>query len=116
MKWTVRFRVRCIVSVLQFPKVLCGLLRTIMDNCGQTSSTLANLIEPFRHLADNTDMEKEFLSADEAAAMLNMHARTVRRLLAAGKLPGTRLGRQWRISAAGVRKLVEGGEKPAKAE
>jgi len=60
-------------------------------------------------------MEKEFLSADEAADMLNMHARTVRRLLASGKLPGTRLGRHWRISAAAVRRLIEGGEKPAQA-
>jgi excisionase family DNA binding protein len=57
-------------------------------------------------------MEKEFLSADEAAEMLNLHARTIRRLLASGELPGTRLGRQWRVSATAVRKLIESGSKP----
>lgn len=56
-------------------------------------------------------MEKEFLSADEAAEMLHMHPRTIRRLLGSGELPGTRLGRQWRISAAAVRKLIETGGK-----
>ena len=64
-------------------------------------------------MVHTTDMEKEFLSADEAAEMLHMHPRTVRRLLASGELPGTRLGRQWRISLAAVRKLIEGGQKPA---
>jgi len=54
-------------------------------------------------------MEKEILSADEAAEMLQMHPRTIRRLLASGELPGTRLGRQWRISASAVRKLIETG-------
>ena len=64
-------------------------------------------------MVHTTDMEKEFLSADEAAEMLHMHPRTVRRLLASGELPGTRLGRQWRISLAAVRRLIEGGQKPA---
>jgi len=67
-------------------------------------------------LGQNVDMEKEFLSADEAAEMLNMHPRTVRRLLASGELPGTRLGRQWRISSAAVRRMIEGGRKPATSE
>lgn len=58
------------------------------------------------------DMENEFLSADEAAEMLHMHPRTIRRLLASGELPGTRLGRQWRISVTSVRTLIEGGGKP----
>lgn len=57
-------------------------------------------------------MEKEFLTADEAAELLNMHPRTIRRLLNSGELPGTRLGRQWRISASAVRSLIEtGGER-----
>ena len=60
-------------------------------------------------------MEKEFLSADEAAEMLNMHPRTIRRLLTSGELPGTRLGRQWRVSATAVRKLIESGGKPKTA-
>jgi excisionase family DNA binding protein len=66
----------------------------------------------------NTDMENEFLSADEAAELLHMHPRTVRRLLGSGELPGTRLGRQWRISRAAVRVLIEGGapRKPAASE
>lgn len=59
------------------------------------------------------DMDKEFLSADEAAEMLQIHPRTLRRLLASGELPGIRIGRQWRISVVAVRKLIEGGQKLA---
>ena len=58
-------------------------------------------------------MEKEFLSADEAAKLLALHPRTVRRLLDSGKLPGTRLGRKWRVSTAAVRRLIEGADKPS---
>jgi excisionase family DNA binding protein len=48
--------------------------------------------------------------------MLHMHPRTVRRLLASGELPGTRLGRQWRISVTAIRKLIEaGGDQKPKA-
>jgi len=52
----------------------------------------------------------ENLTPKEAADKLRIHERTVRRLLAEGILPGTRLGRKtWRISAAALKAHMEGG-------
>lgn len=39
------------------------------------------------------------LTAEEAAAHLRLHPCTVRRLLRQGRLPGARIGRDWRIPA-----------------
>ena len=44
--------------------------------------------------------EPEFLTVDEVAELLRVSARTVQRLLKEGKLPGVRVGRQWRIPRA----------------
>ena len=41
--------------------------------------------------------EVSILTAQEAAAMLRMSESTVRRLIRQGKLPGTRIGRDYRI-------------------
>src|ERR1035437_2911489 len=44
--------------------------------------------------------EDEYLTAEQAAEKLQLHARTVRRLLASGELPGRKVGgKDWRISA-----------------
>jgi excisionase family DNA binding protein len=59
------------------------------------------------------DMETEYLTAEQAAAKLQMHPRTVRRLLAQGKIPGTKIGlRQWRISDAALREYIEKPTQP----
>lgn len=39
------------------------------------------------------------LTAEETAEFLRMHPSTVRRLLRQGKLPGSRIGRDWRVPA-----------------
>jgi len=58
-------------------------------------------------------MDEELLTVEEAATRLKMHVGTVRRLLREGSLPGVKLGkRQWRISAAALRKHMEGGKAP----
>ena len=44
--------------------------------------------------------ETEMLTCDEAAEYLRLHPRTVCRLLQQGKLPGVKVGRQWRILRA----------------
>lgn len=43
--------------------------------------------------------------------MLQMNARVVRRMLAAGKLPGRRIGRLWRVSAADLKDFMSNPEK-----
>ncbi len=57
--------------------------------------------------------EPEYLTPDQAASKLQMHPKTVRRLLNEGKIPGQRVGnRQWRISAAALQRYIEGDGKP----
>lgn len=59
-------------------------------------------------------MDEGLLTVEQAAEHLQMHPDTVRRLLREGSLPGVKLGkRQWRISAAALRKHMEGGKAPA---
>jgi excisionase family DNA binding protein len=43
---------------------------------------------------------QDLLTLAEAAAYLRVHRRTMGRLLRQGKVPGTRIGRQWRVRAA----------------
>ncbi len=53
-------------------------------------------------------MEPSFLTVDQVAAQLQMHPRTVRRLLAAGKLPGTKVGeKEWRTPARALVVLLD---------
>jgi excisionase family DNA binding protein len=58
--------------------------------------------------------EDEYLTADQVAEKLQLHARTVRRLLVSGELPGKKIGKEWRVSAVALRAYIEGGEKPTK--
>ena len=41
--------------------------------------------------------QKDILTAEEVAEFLRIHPYTVRRLARAGKLPGFRVGGQWRF-------------------
>ena len=60
--------------------------------------------------------EDEYLTAEQAAEKLQLHARTVRRLFASGELPGRKVGgKEWRISADALKAYVEGGQAPAAA-
>jgi excisionase family DNA binding protein len=55
----------------------------------------------------------ELLTVEQAAARLQMHPVTIRRLLREGKLPGRKVGvRQWRVSADALKAYME-GEKAA---
>jgi excisionase family DNA binding protein len=47
-------------------------------------------------------MDDVFLTTDEVIAYLQVNLRTIYRLLKAGKLPGVRVGRQWRFRKADV--------------
>lgn len=58
--------------------------------------------------------DEQYLTPDEVAKKLRVNYRTVRRWLADGKLPGTRIGeRKWRISAKALEAFMEGASKPA---
>ena len=45
-----------------------------------------------------TEPGPEFLTVDEAAALLKVAPQTVRNELAARRLPGKKIGKEWRLS------------------
>lgn len=44
------------------------------------------------------DVEREFLTVPEAAELLRVAEQTVRNELAARRLPGKKIGKEWRLS------------------
>lgn len=58
------------------------------------------------------DKLAQFLTAEQAAERLQVHPKTVKRLLGQGKLPGQRVGNQWRISAEALDQFMKGDQKP----
>jgi len=44
-------------------------------------------------------MQPFFLTVDQVPAQVQLHPRTVRRMLAAGTLPGMKVGSEWRTPA-----------------
>lgn len=55
--------------------------------------------------APRVERPRMFVVAD-AAVLLDMAPETIRRLLAAGKLPGTRVGGRWRIPVDVIDRLL----------
>lgn len=47
------------------------------------------------------------LNAEEASRLLRVHLNTVRTMIKDGRLPATKVGREWRISREAIRALVE---------
>jgi excisionase family DNA binding protein len=53
-------------------------------------------------------MDSIFLTVDQVAAHFQLHPRTLRRLLAAGKLPGVKVGgKEWRTPARALIVLLD---------
>jgi excisionase family DNA binding protein len=58
--------------------------------------------------------EDEYLTAEQVAEKLQLHVRTVRRLLVDGELPGKKIGaKEWRVSAAVLKAYIEGDQASA---
>jgi excisionase family DNA binding protein len=53
-------------------------------------------------------MENDFITPEEAAKVLRVNTHTVYRALRAGKLPGGKVGAQWRISRADLEAHMRG--------
>lgn len=62
-----------------------------MHNTGDTICNISNILKEKRMTP------KDILTAEEVAEFLRIHPYTVRRLARAGKLPGFRVGGQWRF-------------------
>jgi excisionase family DNA binding protein len=55
-------------------------------------------------------MGEEILTVREVADLLKLHPKTVNKFAISGRLPGYRIGRQWRFRKSEVLKLLEKGE------
>ena len=56
------------------------------------ASTLSDLVQICDSLWHDTDVNQEFLTVDQAAVKLQLHPRSVRRMLVSGQLPGNKVG------------------------
>ena len=52
--------------------------------------------------------DNEFLTTEKAIGYLHVNLRTVYRLIKAGKIPGVRVGRQWRFRKRDIDNWLEG--------
>jgi excisionase family DNA binding protein len=61
-------------------------------------------------------ISEDLLTVEQAAARLQLHQDTIRRLLRNGQLPGVKVGkRQWRISSSVLQRYVEGDSRKPSA-
>ena len=58
---------------------------------------------------DDQDNPPDVLTVTEAAAWLRVRPESVRRALAAGHLPGGKVGGQWRLSRRALEEFLQGG-------
>lgn len=56
--------------------------------------------------------QQEWVDAEEAARILGVSVKVVRRLAVEGRLPGTKIGRQWRFRPERLRDLPAGELRP----
>jgi excisionase family DNA binding protein len=56
-----------------------------------------------------------YLSVGQVALRLQVCERTVRNLLQSGKLPGVRIGRQWRVEVCTLEEYLAGFVSPLKS-
>ena len=52
-------------------------------------------------------MDEEILTIREVADLLKLHPKTVNKLANSGKLPGYRIGRQWRFRKSDLLRVLE---------
>jgi excisionase family DNA binding protein len=61
-------------------------------------------------------MTEQYYSAEEAAQILGLQVRTVRNYVRDGRLPGARIGKQYRITRVGLEAFVGGGSAPSEQQ
>src|SRR4051812_7265838 len=75
-------------SAMLFYVLLCSLDGSLTDSVQDKEASM--------HQNHERD-ERDLMTCEEAANYLRLHPRTVGRLLTQGKLPGVKVGRQWRL-------------------
>jgi excisionase family DNA binding protein len=88
--------------------ILCDILRT---NAREKFNALRIFVVRCAILCHDLNMEQEYLTAEQVAEKLQMHPTIIRRMLAAGELPGRKLGKSWRVVASELREFMS--QRPA---
>lgn len=57
----------------------------------------------------NTGADDRILTAEQAAAILQLNYETCRRYLQEGKLPGRKIGKSWRIVESDLKRFIAEG-------
>lgn len=61
-------------------------------------------------MTGSVDSEVEYLNSDEAAAIIRMSPEYVRRQCKAGRIPATKLGKEWRITPQAIQQFMAPGQ------
>jgi excisionase family DNA binding protein len=64
----------------------------------------------------NAAVTKQLFTVDEVAERLNLHVKTVRRFIRAGRLPAKRIGKEYRITRAALEEFSGASPDPVAAD
>lgn len=54
-------------------------------------------------------LPERFLTPEDVAVLVGMHVETVRKMCRQGRMPGAKVGREWRFSPDVLERWIEGG-------
>lgn len=54
-------------------------------------------------------LPERYLTPEDVAALVGMHVETVRKMCRQGRIPGAKVGREWRFSPAVLERWMEAG-------
>jgi excisionase family DNA binding protein len=75
--------------------------------------SIAPQVDILNQFVHNMSMEDELLTIEQAAVLLQKHQNSVRRLLRQDKLPGQKVGGEWRIKRSALMAMFDGKKPPA---
>jgi excisionase family DNA binding protein/YgiT-type zinc finger domain-containing protein len=98
-----------------------GLTPWICENCGEEAYEPADVDVMQSLIRATSEMEPalEIMNIEEVADLLRVSAQTVYTLVRSGKLPATKIGREWRFSRTKIMGLINSntsGEESAAAQ
>jgi len=56
-----------------------------------------------------SDIKKQYISVQEAATILDCHEKTIRRWIAAKKIPAVKIGKEYKINCEKLERILENG-------
>src|SRR5579864_6906635 len=81
-----------------------------MSTRSHRTQELAVACEEQPHATETTHPFEPLLDTEEAARLLRMHSRTLRRKARKGMIPGVQVGGRWRFRASVLNRWLEGAQ------